>query len=426
MLSTTNGLLANTFRSVIAPYYDPWYGSKIANSYGGGVKNPYWGTYGCNVLFSGGHSNTNDNSVIIAEYQADRVEFKRITDPVPWHGTGTDSATRLNNANGGIQAYLDWVGNPSTDGYLLYGEAANLPAPYAHFNGQPGASHTYGILVAIGPEHGGAANGTILKTQNPAVGRENWKGAVAAHALDLTTTDTSSPFWWRRQTNNRISSESTWGAPILCCYVPIHNRVYMAFRAATTAVFRWFDIAAGTWVTSNRTPFAFNTADSSGAPGYDAESGCLFYVPERGLLLCCFSVGNQAVIEWMDVTVPNPTRGGRAPLSRALSTLKLPGDPQAWRKSWGAATWCPDNNRIIVAGVEQDDEAAYEIEIPAVLTDTWVVTRAPFGAGQRFYPNGHTTYQKFQYDHKLRAIVFFLGASTDGADTMHVYRPRST
>ncbi|MCW5611025.1 MAG: hypothetical protein KIS83_10150 [Rubrivivax sp.] len=427
MLSTSNGLLANTFRSVIAPYYDPFYGSKIANSYGGGVKNPYWGAWGCNVIFSGGHSNTNDNSVIIAEYQADRVEFKRVTDPAPVYGTGTDSTTRLSNANGSIQAYLDWIGDPATDGQLQYGEFANLPTPYTQFNGQPGASHTYGILVAIGPEHGGAAQGTILKTTNPAVGRENWKGAIAAHALDLTTTDTSSPFWWRRATQRRRDEGFThWRAPLLCTYVPTHHRVYITARGGTGGKVAWFDIALGDWVEGSGAPFDFHLADSSGAPGYDAESGCQFYVPERGLLLCCYSSGDEVRIQWMDVSVAQPTLGGTVALSQALSTVKLDGDTQAWRKSWGAATWCPDNSRIIVAGVEQDAEAAYEIEIPTRLTDTWIVTRAPYGAGQTFYPNGHTTYQKFQYDHKLRAITWFPFASTDGPDTMHVYRPRST
>ena len=40
-----------------------------------------------------------------------------------------------------------------------------------------------------------------------------------------------------------------------------------------------------------------------------------------------------------------------------------------------AALFQRHNNRIIAAGVAQDEDAAYEIEIPSTLTNPWTVTR---------------------------------------------------
>lgn len=425
VLTVANGKLANTFISTCSPYYDPFFYPKITNSYGGGIKNQYWGTYGCTLHYSGGHSNTNDNSVTISEYGATQVTFRRITDPIPWHGQATDATTITNNANGDIQSKIDWIGGV-VGGTMNYGEAIGLTGADAAWNGQPGASHQYGIGVVIGPEHGGATYGTYLTTAIPAVGRQNFKGTIAAHALALTsTTAASSTRFWTRHTNNRRDEAASWGAPILCTYVPAQNRVYMTRRGTGAyAPLRWYDVALGDWVEGTGSPFLFYLADSIGG---DAESGCQFFVPSRNLLICCFSSGNNVAIEWMDVSVDQPTRGGRATLSTSLSTRRLPADPEfSGKSSWGAATWCPDNNRIIAAGVAQDDAAAYEIEIPAVLTDTWTVTRAPYGSGQTFFPNVATTHHKFQYDHKLKSIYWFPGSASGVADTAWIYRPRGT
>lgn len=426
VLTVANGGLANSFRDVVAPYYDAFWFVKVANSYGGGAKNPYWGPYGCCIHFSGGHSNTNDNSVVISEYGATQVTFRRLTDPVPWFGQATDSTTKGNNSAANINALLDWVGDPNTTGVLQYGEATGLTGADAAWNGQPGASHTYGIPVVVGPADGGATYGTLYKTQNPAVGYINFKGTIAAHRLEFTsTTAESSTRAWVRDTNERFDEALSWSSPTFCCYVPTHNRIYHVARGNSASVL-WYDIATHDWVSGTGTPFGLNGSDVIGG---DAESGCLFYVPSRSLLICCYSASNVVVVQWMDVSASDPTLGGTATLSQSLSTLTLTTDPDPSRANWGAATWCPDNSRIIVAGVERDVDAAFEVEIPATLTDTWAVTRAPYGAGQTFYPNHHTTHQKFQYDIGLKAIYYFWRAYpvSDGIpDTAYVYRPRNT
>ena len=56
VLTNANGRLANRFRDIVAPYFDPFYSKKIVNDYSGAFKNPYWGTYGATVFFGGRHA----------------------------------------------------------------------------------------------------------------------------------------------------------------------------------------------------------------------------------------------------------------------------------------------------------------------------------------------------------------------------------
>lgn len=430
-LTVANGGLANNFASECAPYYDSFWYTKTSNSYGGGAKNKYWGRWGCTVHFSGGHSNSNDNSVTISEYGDTQITFRRITDPVPWFGQGTDSTTKESNSNGNLNAdpLLDWFGGAYGTGnyppdYLVYGEAANLTGGDAAWNGQPGASHTYGLICFIGPEHGGATYGTLMLPQLPAVGYANTVGANSCHALELTsTTAPSSSRMWIRHTNEIFAPGGpiTATAPGFSVYDSAFDRIIMIQRGNNTNV-RWYDVAAGDWVEGTGAPFGYS--DNCDSVGGNRESGCAFLIPERDLLICAYSAGGVVRIEWMDISVAQPTLGGVATLSQALSTFEI-GTSDGSR--WGACTYCTHSGKIIAAAVEEDDEAAYEITAPATLTDTWTVTRAPYGTGQTFFPAGHTVHQKFQYDEKLKSIVFFLGAvQAPNNDTVYVYRPRNT
>jgi hypothetical protein len=128
-------------------------------------------------------------------------------------------------------------------------------------------------------------------------------------------------------------------------------------------------------------------------------------------------------LQWMNVAagVTQPTVGSAVTLSQTI-TVDLP---------WSAICWCSHNSRLIVIGVAGDNSAAYEIEIPATLTNTWTVTRAPFGSGQTLVPADPAlgygaTWKKFQYDEKVRSIVYMPLASADGDDRVWVYRPRNT
>jgi len=404
-LTVSNGKLANSFISQCAPYFEPFYFAKTASTYGGCFKNPYWGDYGCALFFSGGHANTNDNTVTIAEYGSSAVRFKRVCDPTPWFGTGTDDVTRGNNSAdvAGPQAFLDWTGTPGTSA-LNYGVST--------IDGKPGSAHTYGSGDFVGPDAGGAANGTYLRVWTPAINRANMKGAVSALALDFPdTTSSSASRTWRKQSLSRVDEAGFGGAaPVLTQIVPAQRRVYIVCNG--NALIRWFDIASGTYVTGTGRGFSYDQAD-----GFDG--GTMFHVPSRGLLLCVYRRAGFVEVQWMDVTVAQPTLGGTAILSMALPVP----DP------WGAATWCPDNNRVIVGGITGDNSAVYELDIPSALSSTWTVTRAPFGAGQTLPAMSNASeFKRFHYDEKIRAIFYFEWAKRpdQGEDVAYVYRPRST
>ena len=122
---------------------------------------------------------------------------------------------------------------------------------------------------------------------------------------------------------------------------------------------------------------------------------------------------------WMDVTVDQPTLGGTATLSIALPVA----DP------WGGATWCPKNNRIIIGSVTGNHDAMYEVELPAVLTNTWPVTRRALPSGQT-WPVMSTSgeFKRFHWDERIGAIFYFpFARRTDqGPDTAYVLKPFGT
>ncbi len=397
MLTNANGGLSNRFRDIVAPYYEPFYSKKLVNEYSGAFKNPYWGTYGATVFFGGGHAATNDNMVAIAEYGSTAIAFKRVCDPTPWFGTGTDSNTRYRNSVDDANSKLN----------MAYMESV--------LDGKPGSPHSYGSGDIIGPEHGGATYGTFTQVFAAAVNYRNGGGVVAAHELPLDSmTDASSQRRWRRVTDS-TGNIGPWSAPMLTAFVGAQRRVYIATNGTgIPGRARWFDRNSRTWVIGAGTGFSYDDAD-----GYD--SGTMFYVPSRNLVLCMYPVGGQLQIEWMDVSVAQPAVGSRVVLSQRLN-LALP---------WSAACWCSHNNRIIVAGVASDNTGLYEIEIPANPGSTWPVTRAPLPAGQTFAPldpqfGYGLTWKKFQYDEKVRSIVYMPLAASEGDDKIWVYRPRFT
>jgi hypothetical protein len=399
VLTRANGGLANNFRDVVAPYYDPSTSVKVVNDYSGAFKNPHWGTWGCTVFFGGGHAGTNDNMVAIAEYGTDAITFKRVCDPTPWFGTGTDQTTRTRNSIDNANALLNFNYMEST------------------IDGKPGAPHSYGSGDIIGPEFGGAAHGTYTQVISAAVNYANDGGAVAAHEIPFNdTTSAPSSRSWRRVTNATANTTfGPWPAPLLTAFVGPQRRIYVTPNGPDVAgLVRWFDRVSNSWVRGTGAGFNYGEAD-----GFD--SGIKFHVPLRNLLVCMYPFQGRLKVQWMDVSVAQPTLGAPVTLSQALSV----NDP------WSAACWCSLNNRIIVAGVAGDTTAVYEIAIPSTLADAWTVSRAPLGSGQTLVPpdaqlDRGVTWKKFHYDEKVRAIVYMPLASPDGDDTIWVYRPRFT
>ena len=133
VLTNANGGLANHWRDVVAPYYSQFYAVGSVNDYSGAFKNPHWGVYGCTVFWGGGHAGNNHNAVHIAEYGASAITFKRVCDPTPWFGTGTDAQTQYDNSVRNANAFLNMTYMEST------------------LDGKPGAPHSYGSGDIVGP-----------------------------------------------------------------------------------------------------------------------------------------------------------------------------------------------------------------------------------------------------------------------------------
>lgn len=393
-MTVANGRLANQWRDVIDPYYNAFYAVKAVNDYSGAFPNPWWGTHGGIVFFGGGHAGTNYNGTIVAELGPSGITYKRANNATPWFGTGTDSTTQDNNG-----------GSTATNALT------NLDYMESTIDGKPGSPHSYGSGDVVGPDFGGAANGTFLRVVTSAVNRVNDAGTVAAHQLPFTTTAGNGGAGnWARVTNTFIAPGTNWQAPQLTAFVGPQQRVYIQTNNSVSNV-RWFDRSLNNWVTGTGTTFGYDEAD-----GFD--SGTMFYVPSRGLLVCMYPVSNTLRVQWMDVTVAQPTLGGTATLSSAIAVSN----------PWSAGCWCQDNNRIIVGKAGQS--GAFEIAIPAVLTNPWPVEYAAFGNGGTIpfegAGEGGNTYKKWSYLPSVKAIVYQRFATYDAADVVHVYRPRNT
>lgn len=404
-LTTANGKLSNTFASQTSPYYHALHTIKTVNDYSTAFKNPYWGTYGAQVFWGGGHAGTNCNQVTVLEYGASACTFKRVSKPTPWFGEGTDSGTKDSNGVGNANAFLNFTYMEST------------------IDGQPGAPHSYACGDIVGPEYGGSTYGSLVQVGGAAVNAANDAGAFAAHHIQFDTltlqNGASQDRKWTRLSNSVPGGG--WGtssAPWYTAFVGRHQRVYIATNGmGVPGTVRWFDLVTGTYVVGSGTGFSIDEAISF-------DSGIMFWVPERDLLICMYPQTNsQLKVQWMSVAtgVSQPTVGSAVTLSQTL-TMGTP---------WSAACWCKDNSRIIVAGVSGDNSAVYEIEIPTTLTNTWNVTRAAFANGASLTMPDVTlgrmvTTKKWAYDERVHAIVYMPIAVETGADTVYVYRPRNT
>ena len=403
VLTNANGKLTNRFRDTCPVYYDAFNSVHIVNDYSTSFKNPYWGTWGAQVFFGGGHAGTNNNMVVVAEYGSSAITFKRVCDPTPWFGSTAAFQTEnsTGNANGSLRTTSYW---DST------------------IDGKPGSPHSYASGDIIGPEYGGATNGTYMQVIAAAVNHANDGGAVAAHKIDFNdTTSAPSARSWQRVTQTvGTSTFGDWPAPLYTALVGPQNRIYVTPNGPDVqGLVRWFDLGTKAWVQGTGVGFSNGESD-----GFD--SGIMFYVPSRSLLVFMYPLNTRLKVQWMSVANAQPTLGNPVTLSQQLTV-----GPSVDLTNWSAACWCPLNNRIIVAGVQGDGGAVYEIRIPDQLYNIWNVERVPLGSGQTLVPpdtqlNRGVTWKKFFYDEKVRSIVYFPIASPDANDTVYVYRPRST
>ena len=400
-LTQSNSLLTNTFLSQCAPYFSDFYYPKTVNDYSGGIVNPWFGDHGALLFYGGGHSGTNDNTVTGLLLGATNCTFFRAVNPSPYFGTGTDETTKVNNSNGNANSVLDWETGTCT------------------LDGKPVSPHSYGCHDVRAPADGGAAHGSMEIVIIPAMNRSNDGSAASAHRIDFdTASTTANAHAWQRigtdfvqladpGTGGANAEGTNWKANTWTQLVPVQNRTYIEcnnFHAP-----RWFDWATEQYVQGTGT-------QRDRAPD-NPDSGTMFHVPSRNYLVHIERVSGNARISIMSVGASdtNPSWSGTHP---TLSTsIALP-------VTWSCACWCEDNERIIVGDVSGVNNAVYEIEIPADITDPWPVTARPFGSGQTItWPTTGVTYKKWSYNPRTKSIVYMPYASGAGTDTVWVYRP---
>ena len=407
-LTQASGKLTNTFISVCSDYFSPFYLAKICNDYSGAFHNPHFGAYGAIIFWGGGHAATNDNSVVALVLGETNCTFHRVTDPTPYFGGGKGDIER-NTLTSGTGRDDPITGVLIDAERLKYAEGPD---------GQPLCPHSYGSGDVIGPADGGAAFGTFIQVSSVAAAFSGQGASVSAHKIDFDDlngyADGASPTYaWQRVTNNRGSvgygNDAMVGivsAPGLSAYVSSQNRVYYEARSSRSP--RWFDVSARTYAAGTG---AARSAFSS------SDSGAMFHVPSRNLVLYLDYDSGSLCIQYMDVTASNPSWVSGVTLTSAI------GVPSTWT----AGCWCADNNRIIVGNASGEADAVYEIEIPATLTQPWPVTRAPFVRGSIATWLPTSVWKKWGYNPKIKSIVYVAQADSSGrADTVYVYRPRGT
>lgn len=144
----------------------------------------------------------------------------------------------------------------------------------------------------------------------------------------------------------------------------------------------------------------------------------LLYIPERKVLIFFDTYNTQLRTRYMDVSVTNP--------GWSSTTITL-SQPLSTGESWAAALWDPDDHRILLGDVANDPNAIYEVALPSNLSsDSWTVVRSPLTNGDTILWAPSTTYKKWSYNEKIKAVVYMPYASRAGSDdVVYVYRPRS-
>lgn len=401
--SSGGSVLTNKFVSQVAPYYEVFYFPKVANDYSSGVAAPNIGDYGAELFFGGGHAGTNDNTMVGLIFGLNSMEFRRLANPAPYFGTGTDSgpgSTRQNNSLADLSAIVD-----ATYGDFDTGDGQKRPS----------SPHSYGGLTYRPPTPSGTTYGSLFlaaTTAGPAYNGNNFDGS---HILDLNSLTDPTANTWRRA--GAGLNRTTTGLPIVAVYDEASDKVHLVSRSASAA--RTFSHSAQTWTAAATDGLTLTSLVSA-----DPDSGTLINCPERNLVVL-FRRTPSNTLECAYQSTSGGVLGavGIATLSATLTVGASAGSSNTWANMgfWISATQRIMLGKIQLAGVA-DTGALYEVQIPATLTDPWTVTRRPF-TGTVAWPSIH--HQRLAWFERIKCAVLFYNAQRDdqGADTVQVIRP---
>jgi hypothetical protein len=377
-------VLTNNFRSVSNAAgigtYDDFYNKKVTD-YSSFQLHSTWRTYGGMVIWGGGHGATNYNGMNMLTFAQSTMYFEHLLTPFNW--TADDD-----------------TGNTDAQITPTYGECdGSSPLRIA-------AGHTYGIPEVI--------NGKLIQPFTSALGYTGLESTQAAYELDLTNPSTSySSRAWVRRTSS-TGALNPLSSPSFCRYVPAQDKMFiMTAGGGAPYELAWFNLATNAWTTG--TGSGFNKGDGSN------DEGALMFVPSRDLLVGMYrSSGGSLVVQYANVAsgVSQPSV-----LTATLSsTVTVP-------LYWGSATWCSDNNRLLLFGISSTQ--VYEIEIPSTLSNNWTVASYTYPNSATITPKDSSVYGKScQYNPKTKCCVFIpstgSGLVDTGNDVITVYRPRNT
>lgn len=374
-------VLTNNCRAVVDPTaigFSLFNFSKTTD-YSGLFLHPTWRTYGGWVGWGGGHSTSNYCGAWMVTPKSTTIEFECLLTSFAWTGGVLDTGDNSAQCN----SYSEATGSSPL---------------------RKAGPHSYGC--------GAVVAGKFVDPYPQALGYSNWASIQAAHELDLTDPSVApqTRAWVRRTAT--IGSMSPANAPTLSCYVPAQNRQFFARRGGGSPFnMAWFDHGSNTWVEGSGT--GFNYAEGS------VDIGALVHVPSRDLLLCCYRVSGNLVIQYANVAsgVSQPALGGTATLSASLAI------PDAW----GAIGWCSHSSRLQVFGVVSNTDKVYEIDIPSTLSNTWTVdTAGALPGGATIVPRVTSTWG-LPYNELCRVFLFLPNGLVDtGNDVVQAYRPRNT
>lgn len=363
--------------------------------YSGGVYCPYVGAYGALLVHGGGHSATEDNSVIQANFNS--LLWERIGDPVDLGAKFVNYITSppaIATLKRDSYSYFLQRGPNSTD-WDNPEDSAGWESPAFNWgeplSGIPGSAHTYGKMVMLPPALAGDSMGGLLRPVSSAVGF-GWAGGVARGHLFRIQAQT----WHRFGANSAITSGGS-------CTVFDPTRAQVVSFPASSQRTPVLDLETETWADG---PFYSTALDSLGdnvfGVFHEQRDGYVLALNQSAAatLTCQFydgdiagGSGTRTDASWTNGSGPPSTLGVTPQVTGAGSLMYVD----------GAVYW------YTYAQLDK----LYRIDVPANPADPWTWTEIAITGSERPSQMSplpyYMIYGRMSYAPSLKSIVWVLG-----------------
>jgi hypothetical protein len=392
-------------------------------NYGGWSYAPSFGAYGAIIVFGGGHT-TNISPQVFA-FDIESLQFVRVADepPRPWTWANDGEAELGDNLPGASYSEDGWsyrFSSPDVSKWqhdyrrkaVTYGELAHVRDAQGNVISQvPMQGHAYSANTCLpAGVLGGGPKGSLIvplhSSQHFSTGIFSYYG----HQLDLATgrwrrmADEIGPetyydpamtgdFAWIFNQPSASTTEYANGRLYLRCRFDANNRALAVMNVAGAAGSESWSIIPGE-----------GTVDNGGqGPGcLVTDSGWwVDYVPGTGqLLLANVNHDETSRHTWIEA--------------------RLSGDPLPRTVVTPAMQYIASQRRIVLftSGEDWPLNTLIEIQVPADITDTWVITHhvLNFAAGTpSIRPASVETWRKLIVCESAGALLWYAGWETGGA-----------